>query len=55
MVCKLWVKTSAAGKRYLMGRMGGARVLVVENPDRQNKDDASHVLKFAQAPPAAAK
>ena len=26
--CRLWEKTSAAGNRYLIGRMGGVRVMV---------------------------
>lgn len=50
-VCKLWVKVSAKGTRYLTGRMGGAKVLVMPNPDKQSPEDASHVLRFAQAAP----
>jgi hypothetical protein len=48
--CKLWERTSAGGHRYLMGRLGGLRVLVFENRDRQAAGDATHVLLFAQAP-----
>jgi hypothetical protein len=48
--CKLWEKTSAGGRRYLMGRLGGLRVLVFENRDRQAEGDATHVLLFAAAP-----
>ena len=32
----LWAKTSGkTGKRYLTGRLGGLRVLVLENRDRK--------------------
>jgi hypothetical protein len=48
--CRLWEKTSASGRRYLMGRLGGLRVLVFENRDRQAEGDATHVLLLAQAP-----
>lgn len=51
-VCKLWVKVSARGTRYLTGRMGGAKVLIMPNPDKQGPEDASHVLRLAQAAPA---
>jgi hypothetical protein len=34
----LWKKTSAKGKTYLVGRMGGVRVLVLENIRRTDKD-----------------
>jgi hypothetical protein len=30
-VCKLWEKTSAAGNRYLIGRMGVVRVMGILN------------------------
>ena len=47
--CKLWAKTSANGRHYLVGRLGGLRVLIFENRDRANVEDASHVLMFGQA------
>ena len=28
--CKLWEKVSAKGNRYLVGHLGGVRVLVME-------------------------
>jgi len=31
----LWKKTSATGNIYLVGRLGGVRVLVFENRDRK--------------------
>jgi hypothetical protein len=48
--CKLWEKTSANGRRYLVGRLGGLRVLVFENRDYQAEGDATHVLLVGQAP-----
>jgi hypothetical protein len=27
--CKLWEKTSAKGNHYLIGRMGGVRVMIL--------------------------
>ncbi|MEM1149459.1 MAG: hypothetical protein AAGI03_02740 [Pseudomonadota bacterium] len=36
-LCKLWKKTSGAGNDYLVGRMGGARVLLFFN-DRKSGD-----------------
>lgn len=33
----LWQRTSAAGKTYLTGRLAGAKLLVVENRDRQTE------------------
>jgi hypothetical protein len=46
----LWAKSSAAGGQYLSGRLGGLRVLVMENRDRKSDDDPSHHLFFAEAP-----
>jgi hypothetical protein len=47
----LWAKTSVKGGQYLTGRLGGVKVLVLENRDRQTDDDPSHHLFFAEAPP----
>jgi len=47
----LWQKSSAKGGQYLTGRLGGMKVLVMENRDRRNDDDPSHHLFFAEAPP----
>jgi hypothetical protein len=42
----LWAKTSAKGGRYLTGRLGGVKVLILANRDRQSDDDPSHILYF---------
>lgn len=46
----LWEHTSAAGNRYLVGRWGGVKVLILENRDRQNDHEPSHHLVIAEAP-----
>jgi hypothetical protein len=45
----LWAKTSVKGGQYLTGRLGGMKVLVMENRDRQSDDDPSHHLFFVEA------
>jgi hypothetical protein len=46
----LWAKTSVKGGQYLTGRLGGVKVLVMENRNRQSDDDPSHHLFFVEAP-----
>src|SRR3954452_11118618 len=46
----LWAKTSVKGGQYLTGRLGGLKVLVMENRDRKTEDDPSHHLFVAEAP-----
>jgi hypothetical protein len=46
----LWSKTSVKGGQYLTGRLGGIKVLVMENRDRKTDDDPSHHLFFVEAP-----
>jgi hypothetical protein len=46
----LWAKTSAKGGRYLIGRLGGLKVLILANRDHQNDNDPSHHLFFVEAP-----
>jgi hypothetical protein len=46
----LWQKTSVKGGQYLTGRLGGVKVLVMENRDRHSDDDPSHILYFTEAP-----
>src|SRR4051812_17226346 len=46
----LRAKTSSGGKRYLTGRVGGVRVLILENRDRRGDDDPTHNLFFVEAP-----
>jgi hypothetical protein len=46
----LWAKTSSGGKRYLTGRLGGVKVLILENRDRRSDEDPTHNLFFVEAP-----
>ena len=47
---RLWKKTSnTSGKEYFVGRLGGVKVLLMENRDYQGGDDATHVLMVAEA------
>jgi hypothetical protein len=46
----LWAKTSAKGRQYLTGRLGGVKVLIMANRDRQSDDEPSHHLFFVEAP-----
>jgi hypothetical protein len=46
----LWAKSSVKGGQYLTGRLGGVKVLILENRDRQGNDDPSHHLFFVEAP-----
>ncbi|MCW8086608.1 hypothetical protein [Sabulicella glaciei] len=47
--CKLYRRTSAKGVHYLMGRLGGLRVLVM--PKRDGEDgEHSHTLLIGAAP-----
>ena len=51
---KLWAKVSAqTGATYLTGRLGGCRVLVMENRDRQGEQDPTHWLMLGDAEMAA--
>ena len=47
---KLWRKTSKNGNDYFVGRLGGVKVLVMENRDHQSENDPTHFLFFAEAP-----
>src|SRR4051794_3594969 len=46
----LWAKSSVKGGWYLTGRLGGVKVLILENRDRKSDDDPSHNLFFVEAP-----
>jgi hypothetical protein len=47
--CKLFPRTSGAGRPYLVGRLGGLRILIL--PRREGEAGAhSHVLMLAEAP-----
>jgi hypothetical protein len=45
-------KTSAKGDRYLFGRLGDARVLVLANTRPEPGDDSTHASQRNQAAPA---
>jgi hypothetical protein len=42
----LWLKTSAAGNTYFTGRLGGVKVLILENRARADENDPTHILYF---------
>jgi hypothetical protein len=47
--CKLYSRTSSAGRPYLLGRLGNLRLLVL--PKREGEGgDHSHTLFLAEAP-----
>jgi hypothetical protein len=47
---KLWAKTSSrTGGTYYLGRMGGVRVLILENRDRRGEDEPTHWLLLGDA------
>lgn len=47
--CKLYARTSGKGTSYLVGRLGGLRVLVM--PKREAEaGDHTHTLLLAEAP-----
>jgi hypothetical protein len=46
--CRLFAKTSGKGRSYLMGRLGGLRVLVMPKREAESGDH-SHVLLLAEA------
>jgi hypothetical protein len=48
--CRLWEKTSAKGNRYLIGRLGGVRVMVLANTRPEPGDTSTHALMFDAAP-----
>jgi hypothetical protein len=47
----LWAKTSAKGGQYFAGRLGGVKVLILENRDRKTDADPSHNLFFVESAP----
>jgi hypothetical protein len=48
--CGLWEKQSRRGNAYLVGRLGGLRVMVVPNLDREDENAPSHTLLITAAP-----
>jgi hypothetical protein len=47
--CRLWEQTSQKGNRYLVGRMGGLKVLILENTRPAEGDTSTHTLFFGEA------
>jgi hypothetical protein len=45
----LWAKSSVKGGQYLTGRLGGVKVLILENRDPE-PDGPTHSLFFVEAP-----
>jgi hypothetical protein len=45
----LWRKTSAKGNDYWVGRLGGVKILVLENRARSGENEPSHNLYFVEA------
>lgn len=50
-IAKLWQRTSARGNTYFTGFLGQARVLLMENRERKDDKDATHVLLIAENKP----
>ena len=48
-MCRLWEKTSAKGRNYLVGRLGGAKVLVMSVRERDGEDGPTHELMLTEA------
>lgn len=49
--CRLWQRVGRDGQPFWSGRWGAARVLVVENRERADDDDATHLLVLGEAEP----
>jgi hypothetical protein len=47
--CKLYPRTSGRGTPYLLGRLGGLRVLVLQKREGE-AGDHTHTLLLAEAP-----
>jgi hypothetical protein len=43
----LWQKTNTRGNTYFVGRLGGVRILVLENHARSGENEPTHILYFA--------
>jgi hypothetical protein len=53
---RLWERTSARGTRYMSGRLGGVRVVIMPNRDFAEDDAANshtHILYFQDGSTAA--
>lgn len=49
----LWRRTSAKGNEYFAGRLGGVKVVILENRERASDGDPTHFLFFADGQAAA--
>jgi hypothetical protein len=47
-LANLWQRTSKAGKIWLGGRLGLAKVVIVENTKRTSADDPTHVMLLGE-------
>jgi hypothetical protein len=55
---RLWERTSARGTRYMSGRLGGVRVVIMPNRDFAEDDAANshtHILYFQDGTPTQAR
>jgi len=55
---RLWERTSARGTRYMSGRLGGVRVVIMPNRDFAEDDSANshtHILYFQDGTPTQAR
>jgi hypothetical protein len=43
----LWKKVSTRGNEYFVGRLGGVRIVILENHARAGENEATHILYFA--------
>jgi hypothetical protein len=46
---RLWQKESATGRTYFVGRLGGAKVLLMPVRDRVGEDGPTHELLLTEA------
>ena len=49
----LWKRTSQRGADYFAGRLGGVKIVILENRDRKAENDPTHWLWFTEPTPAA--
>ncbi|MBF0626297.1 MAG: hypothetical protein HQL82_16030 [Magnetococcales bacterium] len=47
----LWARTSKHGTAYMAGRLGGCKVLILPNRNRQGDNDPSHHICLAPTAP----
>jgi len=47
-MCRLWEKLSAKGRVYFVGRLGGAKILLMPVRERDGEDGPTHELLFTE-------